>query len=137
MIRKWLEAGVIEVLKISHEELLEGGHASGESRAAVLAGIQALRERGAEHVVVSRGPDTTLASIGGDLVEVVTDYLEGSLPAEQRLLFEEHLAFCDWCQSYLQQMRETIRLTGTLREGDLTPEARDGLLGVFRDWRRR
>jgi predicted anti-sigma-YlaC factor YlaD len=72
-----------------------------------------------------------------ELVEVVTDYLEGSMPAERRLLFEEHLAFCDWCQSYLEQMRATIRLTGTLGEEDLTPEARDGLLGVFRDWRRR
>jgi predicted anti-sigma-YlaC factor YlaD len=72
-----------------------------------------------------------------ELVEVVTDYLEGRMPAEQRLLLEEHLAFCDWCQSYLQQMQATIRLTGTLREDDLTPEARDELLGVFRDWRRR
>jgi anti-sigma factor RsiW len=72
-----------------------------------------------------------------ELVEVVTDYLEGRMPAEQRLLFEEHLAFCDWCQTYLQQMRATIRLTGTLGEDDLTPEARDRLLGVFRDWPRR
>jgi anti-sigma factor RsiW len=62
-----------------------------------------------------------------ELVEVVTDYLEGSMPAEQRLLFEEHLAFCDWCQRYLEQLRATIRLTGTLREDDLTPEAQDGL----------
>jgi anti-sigma factor RsiW len=72
-----------------------------------------------------------------ELVEVVTDYLEGRMPAEQRLLFEEHLAFCDWCQTYLQQLRETIRLAGTLREDDLTPQARDRLLGVFREWRRR
>ena len=57
-------------------------------------------------------------------------------PHPQRL-YTRHLAFCDWCQRYLQQMRETIRLTGTLREDDLTPEAQDGLLGVFRDWRRR
>jgi anti-sigma factor RsiW len=72
-----------------------------------------------------------------ELVEVVTDYLEGSMPAERRLLFEEHLAFCDWCQTYLEQMRATIRLTGTLEEEDLTPEARAALLDVFRDWRRR
>ena len=72
-----------------------------------------------------------------EVVEVVTDYLEGTMPAEQRLLVEEHLAFCDWCQSYLEQLRATIRLTGNLREDDLTPEARDGLLEVFRDWRRR
>jgi anti-sigma factor RsiW len=72
-----------------------------------------------------------------ELVEVVTDYLEGSMPAERRLLFEEHLASCDWCQTYLEQMLETIRLTGTLMEDDLEPEARDALLGVFRDWKRR
>jgi anti-sigma factor RsiW len=72
-----------------------------------------------------------------ELVEVVTDYLEASMPAERRLLFEEHLAFCDWCQTYLEQMRATIRLTGTLREDDLGPEAREALLDAFRDWKRR
>jgi predicted anti-sigma-YlaC factor YlaD len=72
-----------------------------------------------------------------ELVEVVSDYLEGSMPAERRLLFEEHLAFCDWCQTYLEQMQETIRLAGTLSEDDLGPEARDALLGVFRDWKGR
>lgn len=71
-----------------------------------------------------------------ELVEVVTDYLDGSMPAQQRLLFEEHLAFCDWCQTYLEQIRATIRLTGTLREDDLEPEAREALLGVFRAWKR-
>jgi predicted anti-sigma-YlaC factor YlaD len=72
-----------------------------------------------------------------ELVEVVTDYLEGSMPAERRLLFEEHLAFCDGCQTYLEQVQETIRLTGTLTEEDLGPEAREGLLRVFRDWKDR
>jgi hypothetical protein len=72
-----------------------------------------------------------------ELVEVVTDYLEGGMPAERRLLLEEHLAFCDWCQTYLKQLQETIRLTGTLREDDVRPEARDALLRVFRDWKGR
>jgi anti-sigma factor RsiW len=67
-----------------------------------------------------------------ELIEVVTDYLEGSLPAERRLLFEEHLAFCQGCQTYLEQLRETIRLAGTLTEDDLGPEARAALLGVCR-----
>jgi predicted anti-sigma-YlaC factor YlaD len=69
-----------------------------------------------------------------ELVEVVTDYLEGRMPAERRLLFEEHIAFCSWCQTYLDQMRETIRLTGMLTEDDLSPETRDTLLQVFRNW---
>ena len=72
-----------------------------------------------------------------ELVEVVTDYLEGSMPAERRLLFEEHLVFCDWCRTYLEQMRATVRLTGTLREDDIGPKERDALLDVFRDWKRR
>lgn len=72
-----------------------------------------------------------------ELVEVVTDYLEGRMPAERRLLFEEHVAFCDGCQTYLEQMRATVRLTGTLREADIRPEARDGLVRAFRDWKGR
>jgi anti-sigma factor RsiW len=69
-----------------------------------------------------------------ELVEVITDYLEGRMPADRRLLFEEHVAFCAWCQTYLDQMRETIRVTGTLREEDLSPETREELLDVFRHW---
>jgi hypothetical protein len=72
-----------------------------------------------------------------ELVEVVTDYLEDRMPAEQRLLFEEHISYCSWCVTYLDQMRETIRVAGTLKEEDLTPEVRDELLDLFRDWRRR
>jgi anti-sigma factor RsiW len=69
-----------------------------------------------------------------ELVEVITDYLEDRMPAHRRLLFEEHVAFCSWCQTYLDQMRETIRVTGTLREEDLSPRTRDELLDAFRDW---
>jgi anti-sigma factor RsiW len=69
-----------------------------------------------------------------ELVEVITDYLEDRLPADRRLSFEEHVAFCSWCQTYLDQIRETIRVTGTLREEDLSPRTRDTLLDVFRDW---
>jgi predicted anti-sigma-YlaC factor YlaD len=69
-----------------------------------------------------------------ELVEVITDYLEGRMLPERRLLFEEHVAFCSWCQTYLDQMRETIRLTGMLTEGDLSPATRDALLASFRNW---
>jgi predicted anti-sigma-YlaC factor YlaD len=72
-----------------------------------------------------------------ELVEVVTDYLEGSMPVDQRLLFEEHLAFCSWCRTYVEQMQDTIRLSSTLKEEDISPEARDALLDVFHDWKLR
>ncbi len=69
------------------------------------------------------------------LVDLVTDYLEGSMPPEQRTRFDEHVAGCDGCTTYLEQFRITIRLTGMLSEEQIAPEARDTLLGVFRDWR--
>ena len=69
-----------------------------------------------------------------ELVELVTDYLEGALsPADVRR-FEEHIDGCDGCTEYLSQFRRTIELTGTLTPDDLTPEAEAALLGVFRSW---
>ena len=69
-----------------------------------------------------------------ELVELVTDYLEGALaPADVRR-FEDHIAGCDGCTEYLMQFRRTIQLTGTLTPEDLTPAAESALLGVFRSW---
>ncbi len=70
-----------------------------------------------------------------ELVELVTDYLEGSMPDAQRARFDEHVSGCDGCTTYLEQFRITIRLTGMLTEARVAPEARDALLGAFRDWR--
>jgi len=70
------------------------------------------------------------------LVELVTEYLEGTLAAEQRARFEEHLAACPGCADYVQQMRLTIRAAGQLAESSLEPRMREALLSVFRDWQR-
>jgi anti-sigma factor RsiW len=70
-----------------------------------------------------------------ELVELVTDYIEGRLSPAERSRFEEHLAVCEGCRVYLEQIRETIRLTGALSEESLSPEARDALLETFRGWR--
>ncbi len=71
-----------------------------------------------------------------ELVELVTDYFEGALPEHDRRRFEEHIGGCDGCTSYVEQIRETVRLTGLLREDELAPEAREALLAAFRRWRR-
>jgi len=71
------------------------------------------------------------------LVELVTEYLEGTLPPDDRARFEEHLAACDGCGAYLDQMRKTIALAGRLREEDVAPAARERLLASFRDWKAR
>jgi anti-sigma factor RsiW len=70
-----------------------------------------------------------------ELVELVTDYIEGRLAPTDTSRFEEHLAVCEGCRVYLEQMRETIRLTGALSEESLSPDARDALLETFRGWR--
>ena len=71
-----------------------------------------------------------------ELVELVTDYLEGALDERHVRAFNEHLAGCDGCTMYVEQLRVTIRITGTLTPDDLTPEAESALLQAFRDWRR-
>ncbi len=68
-------------------------------------------------------------------VELVTDYLEGSLNARARRRFEAHLADCPHCTEYLAQMRETIRLTGRLEPDDLTPQVREEFTDLYRRWR--
>ncbi len=68
-------------------------------------------------------------------VELVTDYLEGSLSRRERRRFEAHLRACPNCTAYLEQMKMTIALTGSVEPEDLSPEARAELSDLFRRWR--
>jgi anti-sigma factor RsiW len=70
-----------------------------------------------------------------ELVELVTDYLDGALPRELRDRFDGHIAHCAGCQTYLAQMRATIRATGELTPASLSPEAERALLDAFRGWK--
>jgi anti-sigma factor RsiW len=67
-----------------------------------------------------------------ELVELVSDYLEDALAADEQATFERHLAACHGCAAYLMQIRTTIAVTGRLREDDLDPAVRDRLLAAFR-----
>jgi anti-sigma factor RsiW len=69
------------------------------------------------------------------VVELVTDYLEGALSRSQRRRFEAHLAGCEHCTEYLAQMRATIRLTGRLRADDLSPQMQEEFAAIYRLWR--
>jgi anti-sigma factor RsiW len=79
----------------------------------------------------SRQPELVCQQV----VELVTDYLEDALPAEDRRRFERHLAGCPHCTEYLAQMRETIRLAGRVAPEDLTPVMRADLTDLYRRWR--
>lgn len=72
-----------------------------------------------------------------ELVQVINDYLEGVLPSADRQRFEEHLAICPGCQTYLDQMRQTVRTVGRLREDSIPSDVRNVLLETFRGWKKK
>lgn len=69
------------------------------------------------------------------VVELVTDYLEGALSAADRRRFEDHLSGCDHCTEFLQQFRTTIAVAGRLATEDLSPEMQQQFTTLFRRWK--
>jgi anti-sigma factor RsiW len=67
-----------------------------------------------------------------ELVEMLTDYLEGALPPDEVAAVEEHLRKCPPCRVYLAQMRATIAALGSVPVDTLSTEAQDTLLDAFR-----
>jgi anti-sigma factor RsiW len=70
------------------------------------------------------------------VVDLVTDYVEGALAPADRLAFEQHVAICPPCRAYFAQMRTVVRVAGVLREDDLPAPVREKLVNAFRDWKR-
>lgn len=71
-----------------------------------------------------------------EIVELVTAYLEDAFSAADHGRFERHLAECEACAVYIEQMRRTIRLTGAIRPEPLSPEARAAFIDLLRKWKR-
>jgi anti-sigma factor RsiW len=67
-----------------------------------------------------------------ELVEIITDYLEGTLPERDRARFDAHLMTCPPCREYVAEMHTTLQLTGRLTVESISPGARDELLRAFR-----
>ena len=70
-----------------------------------------------------------------DAVELVSDYLEGSLSRRQCRRLEKHLAQCDACTAYLDQMRSTIAASGRVGPEDLPSDVVEGLVNLYRRFR--
>ena len=70
-----------------------------------------------------------------ELVELVTDYLEGALTPEERARVDDHLDACAGCRAYLAQMEATLRVVQGTAALEQRPETA-GLLAAFRDWKR-
>jgi hypothetical protein len=71
-----------------------------------------------------------------EVVELVTDYLERSLPVEEAALVEQHLNFCEGCVWYVDQIRATVETVGRIEPEEVPPEMRERLLTAFRGWMR-
>ena len=70
-----------------------------------------------------------------ELAELLSDYLEDELPAQERARVQAHLSTCPECVAYLEQLRATIGTLGRLREQDVPPPLLARLLAAFRGWR--
>jgi anti-sigma factor RsiW len=80
-----------------------------------------------------RGGDPGLSC--QEMVELVTDYLEGALSPADRARFDAHISGCEGCTMYLRQMREMLELLGELTSDSISPQAEAELLAAFRDWK--
>jgi anti-sigma factor (TIGR02949 family) len=72
-----------------------------------------------------------------EVVELVTEYLDRTLPPGDATLVEQHLNFCEGCLWYVDQIRTTVATVGRIEPEEVPDDMRDRLLTAFRDWRRR
>jgi anti-sigma factor RsiW len=68
------------------------------------------------------------------VVELVTEYLDGAMEPPRRARFETHLGGCDGCTAYLEQFRTTISVVGRLDVDDVPQPVMSELLATFRHW---
>lgn len=68
-----------------------------------------------------------------ELVELVTQYLEGTLADSDRLRLEQHMKECPWCEDYAAQHREVVAALGHLDDGSRDEDAWARLLKELRD----
>jgi len=69
-----------------------------------------------------------------DVVGRVTDYLEQALLPEMQAQFEAHVANCPGCDTYIEQIQQTIMILRKLAEQPIFPETKQELLKIFRSW---
>jgi hypothetical protein len=69
-----------------------------------------------------------------EVVELVSDFLEGSLPPKMQRRMENHLRGCDPCVEYVGQIRATIRLSGEVGPEPIDPTTRQHLVDLYQEW---
>lgn len=66
-----------------------------------------------------------------EVVAVLTDYLEGVLPVEERVALEQHLLICEGCTNFLAQLRTSIALVGVPEVDEVPPQLMDTVLRIY------
>ena len=69
-----------------------------------------------------------------ELVEIVTEYLDGALAPAELARLRDHLRSCDGCQAHIEQMRATVRVLRSAPEEQPAPETANALAEMFREW---
>lgn len=69
-----------------------------------------------------------------ELVEVLTQYLEGVLDAQERADIERHIVICRGCSNYVEQFRSTIDLLGRIAADERHDAGASAALAIFRAW---
>ena len=68
-------------------------------------------------------------------VALMSDYLDDQLRTRDRARLERHLAACPHCSEYLAQLRITVDALGQAEPTDLSDEALDEFVALYRQWR--
>jgi anti-sigma factor RsiW len=90
-----------------------------------------VNETGSTEVASTEVATTDLAC--RELVDLVTDYIEGALEPSRRSAMDRHLRDCEFCWHYVEQMRATVAATGQLPVESITAATRSKLLTAFED----
>lgn len=78
-------------------------------------------------------PDPDVEVVCREVVELVTDYLEGVLPVDVHAAVERHLEECPPCVVYVEQMRTTAAAVREVPVESIDPRLRIELVSAFRD----
>jgi predicted anti-sigma-YlaC factor YlaD len=70
-----------------------------------------------------------------EVLELLTEYLEGALSRDVQTRVSAHLDGCEPCRRFLGQFTATIEMTAALREASVPDDVRESLLAAFRSWR--
>ena len=71
-----------------------------------------------------------------EVVELVSDLIDGTLPAPLRRRMEHHLTGCDPCIEYVGQIRATVALAAEVEPEPIDPAARQHLMDLYLEWQK-